>query len=212
MTVVDFNIEMGLYIFKFDSFETEFHSHPTIEIIIAEKGTFTLCTGNRTYDQLKFAIINANQKHKLLATNCELKLLMIEHHTSLVLDIFEQNDIFLNDGFYCNAFNDDVNFIVDEIVQKVLNGELFLNYDNRIGLIISYLNKNDVEYHQMLSTLKTVTNLSESRLSHLFKSNLGISLKRYLIWNKLKFTIKQHLHKQEDLFSCLINNNGSEVI
>ena len=89
MTVVDFNIEMGLYIFKFDSFETEFHSHPTIEIIIAEKGTFTLCTGNRTYDQLKFAIINANQKHKLLATNCELKLLMIEHHTSLVLDIFE---------------------------------------------------------------------------------------------------------------------------
>ncbi|MBP6513490.1 MAG: hypothetical protein KA347_12560, partial [Bacteroidia bacterium] len=173
---------------------------------------FTLCTGNRTYDQLKFAIINANQKHKLLATNCELKLLMIEHHKSLVLDVFEQNGIFLSDGFYCNAFNDDVNFIVDEIVQKVLNGELFLDYDNRIGLIISYLNKNDVEYHQMLSTLKTVTNLSESRLSHLFKSNLGISLKRYLIWNKLKFTIKQHLHKQEDLFSCLINNNGSEVI
>jgi AraC-like DNA-binding protein len=55
-----------------------------------------------------------------------------------------------------------------------------------------------------MKTLQGVVFLSESRLSHLFKENIGISLKKYLLWNKLKKTVKQHLTEKEDLFTSLI--------
>ena len=38
----------------------------------------------------------------------------------------------------------------------------------------------------MIEVLKSKTNLLESRLSHLFKSEMGISLKKYLVWSRLK--------------------------
>jgi methylphosphotriester-DNA--protein-cysteine methyltransferase len=38
------------------------------------------------------------------------------------------------------------------------------------------------------------------------KSSIGISLKKYLIWSKLKSTIKNHLENNDDLFSALIKS------
>ena len=58
----------------------------------------------------------------------------------------------------------------------------------------------------MLNTLTQVVHLSESRLSHLFKAKVGISLKKYMVWCKLRSTIDQHLDKKEDLFSSLIQS------
>ena len=84
MTVEEFNTEKGLYIFRLDNFETDFHSHPAVEIVIANKETFTLWCKTAEYQHLTFATIAANQKHKICPTDCELKVIMIEHHNRLV--------------------------------------------------------------------------------------------------------------------------------
>lgn len=206
MTVEEFNINKGLYIFEFTDFETEFHSHPVIEIIIAKTGDFTLWTDTETHQNLQFAIIPANQRHKLSSTNCQLKIVMIEHHNKLVVDNLRFASIDLGKGFFLQSKPNKAALLIEKLVQIIRNGEVFNEYDYRIAKTIEYLKQNDLEYDSMIKTLRAITHLSESRLSHLFKSNIGISLKKYLIWSRLKSTIKNHLDSKGDLFSALIRS------
>lgn len=206
MTVEKFNTDKGLYIFEFDNFETEFHCHPAIEIIIAKTGTFTLWTDTETYKKLHFAIVPANQRHKLSSTNCKLRLIMIEHHNRLVADNLKLANIDLRHGYYSKSKPDWEAIQIENLVKTISKEQGLNEYDNRIGKVIEYLNKNDLEYDSMIKTLRAITNLSESRLSHLFKLNIGISLKKYLIWTRLKSTVKIHLNSKDDLFSALIKS------
>ncbi len=207
MTVEEFNTDKGLYIFEFDDFDTAFHSHPTVEIIIAKKGTFILWTDAEKYENLEFAIIAANEKHKLSSSDCELRVIMIEHHNRLVNDNLAFANIDLKNGCHVQKKLNKEQGVIDQILQLIKGEKCATEYDDRISAAIDYLNNNDLEYGLMMKTLQSVTSLSESRLSHLFKSNIGISLKKYLIWTKLKSTIKQHVsNQQNDLFSSLINS------
>lgn len=206
MTVQEFNIDKGLYIFEFDNFETEFHSHPTVEIVIAKNGTFNLSTDKEEYQNLRFAVIAANQKHKLHSTNCKLKVIMIEHHNLMVSEYLSLAGITLKDGYYFQTMEYKKKDTIDNIARLIKVKKSVSEYDDRISTTINYLNSHDLEYGLMIKTLQSLTNLSESRLSHLFKTNIGISLKKYLIWTKLKSTVKQHLNTQADMFSSLVKS------
>jgi AraC-like DNA-binding protein len=206
MTVQEFNTDKGLYIFELDNIETEFHSHPTVEIVIAKKGTFNLSTDKAEYQNLKFAVIAANQKHKLSSTNCRQKIIMIEHHNRMVSEYLSLDNITLKNGYYFQTLEYKKKDTVDKIVKEIKDNKSVLEYDHRITDTINYLSCNDLEYGLMIKTLQSVTHLSESRLSHLFKASIGISLKKYLIWSKLKSTIKLHLNTQSDMFSSLVKN------
>jgi AraC-like DNA-binding protein len=96
-----------------------------------------------------------------------------------------------------------INSLKDHILQQSFKS----GYDPRVASIINFLGNHELKYDVMIKTLQQVVCLSESRLSHLFKENVGISLKKYLVWNKLKTTIKGHLTTKEDLFTSLINAN-----
>ena len=206
MKVYEFNISKGIYIFNFDSLDTAFHSHPAIEIVSARKGTFTLWTEHTKIIGLTFAVIQANEKHKISSADCDVHVTMIEHHTKFVTDILSHYGINMLNGLYFQTSSKKAENITQEIYERIMNSDIIMEYDDRILATINYLSKNDLEYDQMITTLKKITNLSESRLSHLFKANLGISLKRYLVWTKLKSTIKQHLFQKDNLFDSLIKS------
>lgn len=206
MTVEEFNINKGLYIFKVDDIDTEFHSHPIVEIIIANSGDFTLITDNGIYYNLKFAIIPSNKRHKLCSTNCKFKIIMIEHHQKFVVEYLKEIDIELINEYYLLSISEKEVIQINNLIQNINNKQAFDEYDYRICNVIKFLNQNDLEYSIMIDKLKSITNLSESRLSHLFKSSIGISLKKYLIWSKLKSTIQNHLNNKNDLFTSLIES------
>ena len=48
--------------------------------------------------------------------------------------------------------------------------------------------------------------LSDSRLSHLFKEHIGISIKKYLIWNKLRKAINLYLSESTNLTDVSIQS------
>lgn len=207
MIVDEFNTDKGLYLFKLSGdFETTFHSHPTAEIISAEQGTFTLWIENRVWPHLKFAVIATNRKHKLRFHNGELKVTMVEHYHRFLKDQLALTGIDLAEGFYTSTEPENDRAGIRRLIRTVQDGTLATEYDDRIQAAITYLNTHDLPYHSLVRTLQQVTHLSESRLSHLFKANLGVSLKKYLIWTKLKSTVRQHLHTQGDLFSSLIDS------
>jgi AraC-like DNA-binding protein len=206
LKVEEFNIDSGLYIFEIEDFESEFHSHPSLEIIIAHEGTFALLTDTEIHEGLKFGLMSANHRHKLSATNCKLKIIMIEHHNKFVRDNLRLCNDDLSGCYFAQSNPYRETNQIEKLVEGIRSGRVWKEYDCRINDVVEYLNQNDLPYDAMIKTLQSLTNLSESRLSHLFKSNIGISLKKYLIWSKLKSAIKYHLESKDDLFSALIKS------
>lgn len=100
MKVIEFNIEKGLYHFQIEGLVTEIHSHPAMEIVIADSGEFELSTATSTYHNLTSAIIDANIPHSIYANDCLLNTVMIEHHSSAVEEVLSEFDIYLNDGIF----------------------------------------------------------------------------------------------------------------
>ena len=205
MTVIDFNTEKGIYLFKMHDLDTEYHSHPAIEIILVERGSFQMKTEGQEYTNLKFAVIDANKEHRLYAKDCDLRVLMVEHHSQFTKRILQSHNVELPEGYYQTATRFP-SALLNKIQSELLDAETPTEYDPRIADIIDYVDNHELDYRTMLATLKPMVNLSESRISHLFKANVGLSLKKYLVWSKLRNTIKQHLDREEDLFSALIRS------
>ncbi|HAA16268.1 MAG TPA: hypothetical protein DCE41_33025, partial [Cytophagales bacterium] len=79
-------------------------------------------------------------------------------------------------------------------------------YEPRVRTVVRYLGTHTLDYEHMLETLSELVHLSSSRISHLFKQEVGISLKKYLLWCRLRATIQQHLHSSQDLLASLFQS------
>ena len=206
MVVTEFNTEKGIYIFGLSQVETDFHSHPVIEIIMAERGIFTVWTEKEEHGNLAFAVLSANKKHKISSSEGSLKIIMLEHHNRLFSENVSFSVFLSQEGCFFSPQSDGYENEIETIMQLINEYQGSPEYDERISLAIEYIKVHDLEYTLMMKTLQSVTNLSASRLSHLFKINTGVSLKKYLIWKKLKETIQFHLQKKDGLFISLINS------
>lgn len=99
---------------------------------------------------------------------------------------------FLSSKKTCNsAFR-----VYTQILNSLLPGtEEHSPMDNRIQTVLTHL-KHD---HQLTSPVKTLaqkTGLSDSRLMHLFKEEIGIPIRRYILWIKILGTLKLLLDGQ----------------
>jgi len=207
MEVTEFNTEKGRYMFQLlDDFTSENHRHPVLEIILAEKGHFSIVNPIARYDYLKFAIIAPNKPHQLIAANCPLNMMMVEHHTQFIKNRLSHYKIELINGYYVQKSPEKSVELFEEIRQELSLLNEITDYEDRVRTVIRYIHEHELDYHAMMNTLQEVVHLSESRLSHLFKEQVGISLKKYLVWCKLRATIKQHLHHKENLIAALIDS------
>nr|WP_246616001.1 AraC family transcriptional regulator [Aquimarina litoralis] len=71
--------------------------------------------------------------------------------------------------------------------------------DKRIIDCIKFIEENQLEYKNLISELTSKVFLSNSRLSHLFKEQIGVSIKKYLVWNKLRQAINLYLTENTNL-------------
>lgn len=206
MKILEFDIRKGLYEFRSGNVETGFHQHPAMEILYAQQGSFTVETGRRKYPAQVFAVIERNTKHRLAATGCDLTILMIEHHNLQIIKMLNDHGIVFSDGCYGCQSTDACGFSMSGLIEQIKTTPFVSEYDRRISDVMAWIEQHDLEYRSAAEVLSSVAHLSQSRLSHLFKDSLGISLKKYLVWSKLRKTIQHYLSEKEDLFSSLIRN------
>lgn len=206
MRVIEFDTNQGVYAFQFQALDTEFHSHPAIEILLVENGTVEVSTEDFVCKGVSLAIIDANVKHKVSGEADSIKAVMIEHRDMAIKEKLALLKIDLGEGLYVLGKDDKSQIDFESLCQMLTSTEITLGYDRRICKILHYLHENDVAYETMMAELTQIVSLSESRLSHLFKENVGISLKKYMLWSKLRTTISQFLDEKEDLFSALIQS------
>ncbi len=204
MKVTEFDIEKGAYSFEHGNFNTEMHSHPAIEIIMATDGVFSVQTPFTEYSHVQLAMIEANVHHRVTVTDSLVKLYMVERSNSVFRSLLAQNGIRIFDGIFVEKSAENKLELFHQMHQNLQESNPALAYDERINRCLKLFKNECIEYNSMISTLQHEVHLSESRLSHLFKEQLGISLKKYLVWCRLRSTIHTVLKDRESLFSASI--------
>lgn len=206
MKIHEFNNEKGVYKFELNEIETEFHAHPAVEIIFSENGNIELETTTSKYINISFAVIEHNILHKIKSKKGNVLLLMMECNLSHFQKLLSNFDISLLDGIYVEANNTDRAEIIEEIAGTHNRSIIPITANKRIQKCLNYLNSTSAEYKVMLEVLRSETNLSESRLSHLFKKEMGISIKKYLVWSKLKRAFEGVLYKNMNMYEVSIES------
>ncbi len=204
MKVAEFDINQGIYKFELDGFDSQLHTHPALEIVIATHGEFSLQTLNGSSAGLKLAIIDRNIVHSIRSVGCKLQLAMLELTTRSVQSMISEYDIHLENGVYMTTQSLGAKELYDSLVDRMTRQAFELQYDERVLECLRLLGDSDITYQVMIQTLKSQTQLSEGRISHLFTQEVGVSLKKYLVWSRLKRTIRSVLDNKESLFSASV--------
>ncbi len=199
MKIFDFDIQKGIYSFEFTDLNTESHSHPVVEIIYATKGAFTLQSNGKAKENLVFAIIGANIGHKVVSQNCTAKMLMVESHNATLSEFLISNGIILENGFFLTSSFASKGELFSEVRNLANTKDLKTPADTRVKDSIAFIEENELEYKNLISELTSKVCLSDSRLSHLFKEQVGVSIKKYLVWNKLRRAIDLYLKENTNL-------------
>lgn len=205
MNIIKFDVEKGIYITELENFHSDLHSHPAAEIIFAETGTFELLVNNTTYKELTFAIVKSNVPHKVSFVNCKAHILIVEHRDRLLKTLFAKKDIAISDGLFTSTGHFKKSILENLLLAIHQNGAPN-EYDSRVQKVVDFLKKNSISYFELKTKVRKLVPLSDSRLRHLFKENLGVSLKKYLVWCNLRNTIHNHINEKEELMESFLFN------
>ena len=163
------------------------HSHNTLQLTISSKKTFDVLLENKIIE-CKSIQINKKVKHQIITNNSELITLLFEPTINCEYKFYPNFDkyiIFNNIGdVERSVFANNLKYITEMLLSY---GE-FVPLDNRIQKILNHINKEENCKHS-LGYFAEWLSLSESRISHLFKKEVGVSLKYYLLWKRLLFAI-----------------------
>ena len=206
MKIFDFDIEKGIYYFEFNELNTEKHSHPAVEILHAIQGTFSIEINGQTKENLDFAIIESNVVHKIVSKNVSLRILMLESHNTMLSNFFKSKAIKFENGIFFRAKFSAKNELMAEVHEFAKTTDLKTPVDKRVADCIKFMGQNELEYKNLIPELTSKVFLSESRLSHLFKEQIGVSIKKYLVWNKLKQAINLYLKESDSLTSVSLES------
>ncbi|MEM9549050.1 MAG: AraC family transcriptional regulator [Bacteroidota bacterium] len=202
MKIHEFNLKKGKFRFELQAIETDFHAHPTIEIICSKSERFDLKTLKDTYKGMRFAIINANVHHCLkINSGCHV-MSMMECNSPYFIKELSSLGIQLKDGIYVetemSSHSQKVNVLFNNFDKRVIP----LTKNSRIQTCLDFIESPSCEFLTMMKDLKSRTQLSDSRLSHLFKKEVGISIKKYAVWCKLRRTFHKVLTENKNMYSA----------
>lgn len=206
MKIHEFNIEKGVYKFELDEIKTEIHSHPTFEIIFSKNRGIDLEVKNQKQTNLSLVIIEPNEPHKIEFKKTNVVFLMIECNTEYLKNILSKFDIVLSKGIYTEHPPSNRNGLLEEIMFSIYDTKIPITSDERIQKCLNYLNGTLPEYQNIMKDLNLITNLSDSRMSHLFKKEIGISIKKYFVWSKLKRAFESVVKENKNMYEASIEN------
>lgn len=185
-----------------DKVDTSYHSHNYIQITIGLEQDFHITTEKDNF-YTKGIILDSNISHKLYGYN-EWQLYLLINPESLLGALIKRK--FLHKEVHLigeKEIDDIVKFNIqsasekfdlieyDELIKKIreilglTNPYLDHKIDSRIQEILTYIETYPLD-RLSVKELSNIVFLSESRLSHLFKEEIGISLTSYILHKKVE--------------------------
>ncbi|HET8709984.1 MAG TPA: AraC family transcriptional regulator [Spongiibacteraceae bacterium] len=187
-----------------DSLEDDEHRHHALQITInLEPNAFTLRQGESEIPT-QGIIIKPNAPHHVVSSDSWRAVLLLDAQTQYSQQIKQRflaaqsfHSLADNDLHFCRASLHDfraraqsietadnaISAIIDRLAGPVNFPEVHPRIEKALSLIHHAQGK-----ELPLSQLAALVFLSESRLSHLFKEEIGIPIQRYLLWYKVMQT------------------------
>lgn len=204
MKVITFDPKTGIYHFALGAFETEQHAHPALEVVYSPGGNFSISFENSEKIEARLAIIGPNVAHRLFNHQADLNILMLERKDRWVESIMQTWGISLEDGLYTTSKSKAGPFY-EALKEMIFNQAYQENkYDTRIAECLTFIAECAVNYDTIMQELQAQVYLSRSRISHLFKAEMGLPLRKYLVWDRLRKTIESVLHHDESLYGAAL--------
>jgi AraC-like DNA-binding protein len=197
----------GVAAFFYASHLTSFHSHNTMQLVLDTHTDFRLKVKGEAWKTYKSLIIRENVVHQLDTNDSVQLIIYLDPATSIAhaikskyLGANEVCPLDLNIFHLVNA--NDIErallhtdpILLEKLVSRVL-ANLSLNIpvkatDERIAATEQLISTTHPE-NLSIEMLADKACLSGSRLRSLFKDATGISLYRYMLWNKIRYATNQ---------------------
>jgi AraC-like DNA-binding protein len=188
-----FNIDKGYAVFSKGNYETAKHSHYAIEIVFCTEGSFSITTNLSEYTNVKSVIIPSNITHSFSCLNAECNLLFLDPLSDIgtyflqQYNLASQKSIIINPP-ELNQFHKKGEFDISLMLDKAKTNHT-AHIDFRISKCIESMNALVTDEKLTVSKLSSASFLSESRLAHLFKKQLGISVHQCILWKKILLAV-----------------------
>lgn len=188
------------------------HNHPVMQLVVAIKGEFkTRVDETGEWIPQKGLLIRPNHQHQCDATNVPILSLEIDPDSTLGEWILQN----VMKGDPIMAYPSDYLGWVDfELVNGCLQSEKWdklyahleaifgfedhhqhkTKKDERIELVLGHIHDN-IQDNLSTEQLTSVSFLSESRLLHLFKEEMGLPIRNYILWYRLKVALEHILNE-----------------
>ena len=213
---VFFNNGIGVYAGQVQ--ETKPHSHHATEIIFGLMGRFTLADSKNQQKEYSTALIPHNIKHQFIngAQIIPVFIYLDPFHNlaqQLSKSFDLQNEIVhidtslskeIKDGFYLWFTGERINILelVNQLVSQLTNNtshEIYI--DKRIETSLDYI-RSSLSTELRLDDVASRVHLSGSRYAHLFKEQIGIPFRRFVLWTRLQTTVESILKGSSLTSAC----------
>lgn len=186
---------------------TPFHSHNTMQLIFDLKKKFKFRVQNGSWGTYKSLIVKENTIHQLDTNDSVQLIIYVDSESDIAkaikLKYLQQNDLFAPEKDILNCLKPGqleqcliepnmglLERSVHQLLNQLVDEKRPIRIDERVKEVINILG---AECSEEITTklLSERIFLSESRLRYLFKANMGVSLHRYIIWNKIVVAISK---------------------
>ena len=187
---IDFFDPENVYaIFSQQDYVTRRHAHYVLEVVCASAGTFKIETPRQTYHNLSTVIIPPNKSHSFSCIGATCNLLFLDPLSPIGRYFMQRYRLnseheIIADLPEFQLFHWHGKFNIDCLLEKAAQ-EPVEDLDSRLVGCIQKIDELCTAGNISLSELSKHSFLSEGRLSHLFKSSLGISIHQYILWRKI---------------------------
>ncbi len=185
------------------------HKHPVVQLVLATKDSFLSKDENDNWVKKRGLLIAPNQLHECDAKNVQILSLDIDPESSLgewitknhlagqkVIDLPSSTFPEINFEEWSDNLKHEkwkeLRFMVDKIFMFQKSGDALMK-DDRVEKILKYIS-NNIETLIDTKTLMEIAHLSESRMLHLFKEKMGLPIRNYILWFRLKIVLVQILN------------------
>lgn len=178
------------------------HQHHAVELVVSE-GPCEFWYGSERMHRGRVALLGADVPHRFVGNGWQW-FIYLEPESRLGGQLSQclngQPVVSLPDELVVGVpvgeatTTDELSDLFNRLMRLILpdaSPELTLSVDERIDSVLDYV-KTHLDGPLTLGQLTEVACLSEGRLMHLFKEQVGIPIRKYILWNRLQVSV-QHV-------------------
>jgi len=179
----------GVACFSQKNYQLRRHAHFPIEVVFTLSGHLNIDTDAHQYKDIQSAVIDSNVPHTFNCLSGECLLYFIDPTSHAGKDISR---------CYLNGRQDLIAVNMAEVEQfkkkyTEIRHPRSNDMDSRVQSCLDWIKTNYATEGINIGMLCQSVYLSESRLAHLFKKEVGISVHQYILWKKVEMAVKHAL-------------------